>query len=148
MKVLLRWRKKTKKLRRLKLWKNGKEAQDWLQLGEDMKMFCKVCISQKSKLELMQSFNSTSINGSTNYKPSTLKDHSQTECHKRAVKEEEEMKATAAGTSVPKRKIIMSVPEDSAIRKSVKKWLKMSVKHLLNYFTLLIISVLKDIHWF
>ena len=110
--------KKTPKIKTLKKWR---EAHDWLQLGEDMKMFCKVCISQKSKLELMQSFNSTFINGSTNYKPSTLKDHSQTECHKRAVKEEEEMKATAAGTSVPKRKIIMSVPEDSAIRKSVKK---------------------------
>ena len=52
-----------------------------------MKMICKVCPAQKGKIEMMRSYNSTFISGSTNYKVSTLKDHVQAECHKRAVKE-------------------------------------------------------------
>ena len=44
-------------------------------------MICKLCTAQKGKIEMMPSYNPAFINGSTNYKPSTLKDHVQTECH-------------------------------------------------------------------
>ena len=54
-------------------------------------MICKICTAQKGKIEMMPSYNLTFINGSTNYKSSTLKDHVQTECHKRPIRENKEI---------------------------------------------------------
>ena len=47
------------------------------------------CRLQEVKIRLMPKANNTFIYGSTNYKPSMLKDHASTETHKRAVQEEE-----------------------------------------------------------
>ena len=86
-----------------------------------MKIICKICIAQKGKTEMMASYNSTFINGSTNYKPSTLKDHTKAECHKRAVRENHEMYARASGFSLPMGKVVQTIPEDLAMKKCVKK---------------------------
>ena len=53
----------------------------------------------------MPSCNSMFINGSTNYKPSTLRDHVQTECHKGAARENEEMHTRAFDISLPCEKL-------------------------------------------
>ena len=55
----------------------------------------------KREDEMIPSYNSMFINGSTNYKPSTLKDQTQTECHKRAIRENNEMHARASTISLP-----------------------------------------------
>ena len=112
---------KEKKLPKSGTFKRWKLDHSWLEYGEGMKMVCKICTAQKSKIEMMQSYNSTFINGSTNYKPSTLKDHAQTDCHKRAVRENDEMQAKASGISLPIRTVVQKIPEDSAIKKCVKK---------------------------
>ena len=65
--------------------------------------------------------NSTFINGSTNYKPSTLKDRVQTDCHKRTVTQNDEMHAKASGISLIMRKIVETIPKDSAMKKCVSK---------------------------
>ena len=78
----------------LKRWK---EYHSWLEDDREMKMVSKICTAQKGKIEMMSSYNSTFINGSANYKLSTLKDHIKTECHKRAVRENNKMHARASG---------------------------------------------------
>ena len=81
---------------------------------------------------MILSFNSTFVNGSTYYKPSMLKDHAQTECHKRAVRENDEMHARASGISLPVRKVVQTIPEDLAMKKCVKKMTIMSIE-LIDY---------------
>lgn len=77
-----------------------------------MKMICKIW---------MPCYNSTFINGSTNYKLSTLKDRVQTDCHKRTVRQNDEMHAKASGISLTMRKIVETIPKDSAMKKCVSK---------------------------
>ena len=79
-------------------------------------MYCK-----NRKIEMTPSYNSMFINRSTNYTPSTLKDQAQRECHKRAVRENNEMHARTSGISLPVWKVVQTIPEDSEIKKCVKK---------------------------
>ena len=44
-------------------------------------MICEIYTAQKEKIEMMPSY-AMFVNGSTDYKPSTLKGHVQTKCHK------------------------------------------------------------------
>ena len=55
------------------------------------------------------------IVGSTNYQLSSLRDHSKSKSHQRAVQEEEHNKVLKEGVSVPLRKLVHNVPADSAI---------------------------------
>ena len=55
------------------------------------------------------------IVGSTNYKLSSLRDHSKSKSHQRAVQEEEHDKVLKEEISVPLHKVVHNVPADSAI---------------------------------
>ena len=68
---------------------------------------------------LMKNASLTFINGSENYKPSTLKEHEKSAMHKRAGEVTEHEKAEEQGTSV-KRRIVQEVPEDAPINRGLK----------------------------
>ena len=104
--------KKLPQEKTLKIWK---ERLPWLCFTKDMRMVCTKCSSQEAKIRLMSNANLTFINGSTNYKPSTLQDHESTEVHKRAIREIEFEQATAAGVTLPPQKVVHILPENSAI---------------------------------
>ena len=109
-------------------------------------MLCKVCRSQEEKIRLMPKANNTFIYGSTNYKPSTLKDHASTETHKRAVQEEEFEVATAAGNSLLPRKVIQVVPpQRSAIRKLFAYYIALKGRAFTDFKDLVELEKLHDV---
>ena len=72
--------------------------------------------------------NLTLLDGSTNFKISTLAEHGRTDSHKCATeakktknKTKQKEQATIAGKLVPVRKITLEVPNDSAISSGLKK---------------------------
>ena len=104
--------KKVPKINTIRKWK---AMFPWLDFLDGMKMVCKSCKSQEEKLRLMPGANLTFVTGSTNYRPSTLKDHAQTDGHKRAVGEEAHAEAEASGVSLQPRKVYQAVPSSSSI---------------------------------
>ena len=68
---------------------------------------------------MMPSYNSTFINGRASYKYSTLEDHTQTECHNRADRENNEMHARALSISLTTQNVVQTIPEESAMKKCV-----------------------------
>ena len=66
----------------------------WLKITEvcGEKKICKVCTGQEEKLKLMPSASLTFINGSTNFKMSSLSDHATTDGHTHAIREQENNK--------------------------------------------------------
>ena len=112
----------SRKIRKIKTIQKWKMLYPWLDFTpKEMKMICKTCVSQEEKIKLMPSASLTFIHGSINYKPSTLHDHGQTECHKRAVHEKEHEEAERSGASLQPRKVVQAVPEGSAIRMGLHK---------------------------
>ena len=99
--------KKPPKIKTIKKWK---EYFKWLKFVDGMKMVCTTCTAHEEKLRLMPDVNLTFVTGSTNYCPSTLKDHKQTNGHKRAEKETQHQKAKAAGSELPPRKVSQDPP--------------------------------------
>ena len=69
----------------------------------------------------MPSANLTFINGSTNFKMSSLSDHATTDGHTRAIREQENEKAIAAGFTVAPRKVVQEAPTYSAIGAGFKR---------------------------
>ena len=69
----------------------------------------------------MPRVNLTFITGGSNYKSSGLQDHQLSEGHKRAVREEEAEKASAAGLSVPTVRVVQNVHENCANNKGFKQ---------------------------
>ena len=63
----------------------------------------------------MPGANLTFVTGSTNYRPSTLKDHAQTDIHIQAVGEEAHSEAEASDISLQTRKVYQAVPSRSSI---------------------------------
>ena len=63
----------------------------------------------------MPGANLTFVTWSTNYRPSTLKDHAQTDVHKRAVGEEAYTEGEASGVSLQPCKVYQAVPSSSSI---------------------------------
>ena len=111
--------KKPPKIKTIKKWK---ESFKWLKFVDSMKMVCTTCKAHEEKLRLMPGANLTFVTGSTNYHPSTLKDHKQIDGHKRAEKETEDEKAKAAGRELPPRKVSQDpTPTDSAIAQELHK---------------------------
>ena len=79
------------------------------------------------------SANLTFETGSTNYRPSTLKDHKQTDGHKRAEKDTEHKKAKATGSELPPRKLFQDPPPtDSAIAQGLHKMGETNIRHLVS----------------
>ena len=101
-----------------------------------MKMTCKVCISEKSKIELMQTYSDTFINGSTNYRISASEDHAKSDCHKKPVNEQEESQTKTSGAKTPLRKVVHTLPKDAPIQKGLGQMeKKRSMKHWLSCST-------------
>ena len=70
--------------------------------------------------------NLTLLDGSTNFKISTLAEHGRTDSHKCATeakktKKKQKEQATIVGKLIPMRKITLEVPNDSAISSGLKK---------------------------
>ena len=61
------------------------------------------------------------IVGSSNYRLSTLKDHASSECHKRAVREEEHKKAEIEGRTLERQVITQAIRSGSALREGFNK---------------------------
>ena len=95
---------------------------------------CKVCISEKSKIELMQTYSDTFINGSTNYRISALEDHAKSDCHKKAVNEQEESQAKASGAKTPLRKVVHTLPNDDPIQRGLRQMEKTEHEALVKLF--------------
>jgi len=92
-----------------------KQEFPWLVFTKAQKLVCEVCTAQKQIIQSIRNFSDTFIVGSTNYRLSSLRDHSKSESHQRAVREEKHTTAIREGTSVPQRKVVHNVPADSAI---------------------------------
>ena len=83
-------------------------------------MICKVCTGQKEKLRLMSSANLTFINGSTNFKMSSLSDDA-TDGHTCAIRKQENKKAVAAGLTITPRKVFQETETYSTIGAGFKR---------------------------
>ena len=96
-------------------------------------MICKVCTGQEEKLRLMSSANLTFINGSTNFKLSSLSDDT-TEGHTCAIRKQNK-NAVAAGLTITPRKVFQETETYSAIGAGFKrmgKTKKTVLKKLIN----------------
>ena len=72
--------------------KKWKDRFSWLKIiyfGSEKKILYKVFTGQEEKLKLTPSANLSFINGSTNFKISSLSDHATTDGHTRAIREQE-----------------------------------------------------------
>ena len=101
-----------------------KEKFPWLLVTDsdgDRKMICTICKSQEEKLKLMPLTNMIFINGSANFKSSTLSNHITTDGYKRVVKEKNHEDAISAGSSTHPEKAIH------------EKWSKKRKKHWSNF---------------
>ena len=107
-----------------KTLKKWQDKYSWLKIvnvNDKKKMICTVCTSQEEKLKLMPRANLTFVNGSTNFKLSTLADHVNADSHKQALREKKYAEAVAAGTSLAPVKITQEVPSYSAIGVGLKR---------------------------
>ena len=59
----------------------------------------------RDKLRSMPNVSMSFISGSSNYRLSALKDHDNSACHQRSIREKEHEEAVAVGKSLPPRKI-------------------------------------------
>ena len=55
-----------------------------LSIGQEKKMICEICTDQEEKLKQLPYTNLTFVNGSTNFKTSTIAEQGSTDSHKRA----------------------------------------------------------------
>ena len=110
--------KKVPKINTIRKWK---AMFPWLDFLDGMKMVCKSCKSQEEKLRSMPGANLTFVTGSTNYRPSTLKDHTQTDGHKQAIGEEAHAEAEASGISLQPCKVYQAVPSSSSIAQGLNR---------------------------
>ena len=102
--------------------------------GDDRKMICTICKSQEEKLKLMPHTNMTFIDGTANFKPSTLSDHGATDGHKRAVKEKNHEDAISTGGSTRPEKVIHEVPTYSTIGPGFRKMAEKEREALVKFY--------------
>ena len=89
-------------------FKKWKEKFPWLKIlsiGQQKKMICEICTDEEEKLKQMPHTNLTFVNGSTNFKMSTIAEDGSTDTHKRPTEAKENGQATITGKSIPMRKI-------------------------------------------
>ena len=93
-------------------FKKWKEKFPWLKIlsiDQQKKMICEICTNQEEKLKQMPHTNLTFVNGSTNFKMSTIAEKGSTDSHKHATKAKENEQATIAGKPIPMCKITLEV---------------------------------------
>ena len=105
----------------LRKWKDWFSWLKIIDVGGEKKMICKVCTGQEEKLKLMPSANLTFINGSSNFKMSALSDHATIDGHTRAIRQQENEKAIAAGLTNAPHKVVPETPTYSAIGAGFKR---------------------------
>ena len=81
---------------------NWRQTYEWLEITERNTMICKICVSQKEQIILINPSSPMGfIHGVSNFKSSALKEHSTSECHRTGVEEAKHQEAIAAGISLP-----------------------------------------------
>ena len=81
-------------------------------------MVCKICCWRAEK---SGHGGGKFVEGSTNYQLSVVKEHHTSGPHDAAVKAKEDADARKAGVSLPRRKVVVQIPSDSAISKGLQK---------------------------
>ena len=99
----------------LRKWKDRFSWLKIIDVGGEKKIIHKVCTSHEGKLKLMPSINLAFINGSTNFKVSSLSDHATTDGHTCVITEQENEKAIAAGFTIAPCKVVQETPTYSVI---------------------------------
>ena len=107
-------------------------------------MICTISKSQEEKLKLMPRTNMTFINGSANFKFSTLSDHAATDGHKRAIKKKNHEDAISADSSTRTKKVSHEVPTYLEIGSDFRKMGEKREKHWSNLTIQHITSLLND----
>ena len=88
-----------------KVLQRWREQFSWLDITNNKTLICKICCAQEDKLRSMPNVSIGFISGSSNYRLSALKDHDNSACYQRAIREKEHEEAAAVGKSLPLRKI-------------------------------------------
>ena len=86
-----------------KVLKRWREQFSWLDITNNKTLICKICCSQEDKLCSMPNISMSFISGSSNYRLSALKDHDNSACHQRVIREKEHEEAVAVGKSLPRK---------------------------------------------
>ena len=131
---------KPPKLRTIIKWK---QKYRWLDYKEE-KLTCNICVVQKSKIDMLKTFNPAFVVGSKNYRRSSLEDHKKTKSHAKACNEKEAREAREAGVALPKKKVVASVLERAAIKKSLNKLLQNELQTLRKLFNTAYFIALKE----
>ena len=82
----------------------------------------------------MSSANLTFVNSSTNFRISSLSDHATSDGHTRAIREQENEKAIAAGLTVAPHKVVQETPTYSAIGPGFKRIREAEKRALIKLF--------------
>ena len=61
------------------------------------------------------------LNGSTNFRLSSIEDHDSSACHQRAIREKQHSEAVAAGISLPPGRVEQHMPPNSAIATGLQR---------------------------
>ena len=92
-----------------KTLKKWKEEYGWLRITENQKMICTICCSQEDIIRSVPNVSMSFLNGSANFRLSSIKDHYSSACHQRAIREKQHSEA------VPPRRVEQHMPPNSAI---------------------------------
>ena len=93
----------------------------WLEFNDANLMICKLCYCHAEQNGTVMCSTSKSVQGSSNYPKSSLKDHNLSAPPDLARKSKEKFDAQKAGSSIPPTKIVQQIPPASAIAKSVQQ---------------------------
>ena len=115
--------------------KKWKQEFFWLLLTKAQKSVCTVSTSQIEIIQSTRNFNDIFIVGSTNNRLSSLRYHSKSESHQRAVQEQKHNKALKEGISVPPCKVVHNVPADSAISTGLQIWVRKRSRQWKSFIT-------------
>ena len=85
-------------------------------------------------MDMLKTFNPAFVVGSINYRRSSLEDHKKTESHAKVRNEKGAQEAREAGVALPKKKVVASVPESAAIKRSLNKLLQNELQTLRKLF--------------
>ena len=78
-------------------------------------MISTICCSQEDIIRSMPNFSMSFLNGSTNFRLSSIKDHDSLACHQRAILEKQHSEAVSARISLPPRELEQHILPNSDI---------------------------------
>ena len=107
--------KKSKTIPKTTTIQKWKENHPWLYFTDKSTLISTIYYFQEEKLKLVPFARMIFIKASMNYKPSTLKDHKNTEMHKRAVQEKEFDNESKSGFQIKQKVIEQHIPKNSPL---------------------------------